>query len=67
MSNFSIKNLEILLPKANVIPAVNQVEMHPCLPQEELKKYCEGKGILMTAYSPLGKLVRSSWRCFILT
>lgn len=29
--------------------------MHPCLPRFELQKYCEEKGILLTAYSPLGK------------
>lgn len=54
VSNFSIKNLEILLPHAKVIPVTNQVEMHPCYPQNELKKYCEEKGILLTAYSPFG-------------
>ncbi|KAF7362164.1 aldo/keto reductase [Mycena venus] len=55
VSNFSIKNLELLLPHCSVIPATNQVEMHPCLPQNELKAYCQAKGILMTAYSPLGR------------
>ena len=28
--------------------------MHPCLPQNELKEYCDAKGILLTAYSPFG-------------
>lgn len=55
VSNFSIKNLEILLPKVNVVPVVNQVELHPYLPQFEMKKYCEVKDILLTAYSPLGR------------
>ena len=55
VSNFSIKTLEILLPHVKVVPAVNQVEVHPCLPQEDLRKYCEGKGILIVAYSPLGE------------
>jgi len=55
VSNFSIKTLEKLLAKANVVPANNQVELHPCLPQEELKKYCDEKGILLTAYSPFGQ------------
>lgn len=55
VSNFSIQNLEILLPNASVVPAVNQVEVNPCLPQFELQKYCQEKGILLTAYSPLGK------------
>ncbi|KAJ3737596.1 Aldo/keto reductase [Lentinula guzmanii] len=55
VSNFSIKNLEILLPECTVIPVTNQVEMHPCLPQIDLKDYCESKGIILTAYSPLGR------------
>ncbi|KAI5117867.1 hypothetical protein M0805_006569 [Coniferiporia weirii] len=55
VSNFSIKNLEKLLASANVIPVTNQVELHPCLPQYELKKYCEDRGILLTGYSPIGQ------------
>ncbi|GLB37387.1 putative aado keto reductase [Lyophyllum shimeji] len=55
VSNFSVRTLTELLPHCNVIPATNQVEMHPCLPQVELKQFCEEKGILLTAYSPLGR------------
>ncbi|CAK5281644.1 unnamed protein product [Mycena citricolor] len=55
VSNFSIKNLEILLPHCTVIPVTNQVELHPCYPQNDLKAYCESKRILLTAYSPLGQ------------
>lgn len=55
VSNFSIKNLDILLKDAKVVPAVNQVEVHPFLPQEELRAYCEGKGIHVTAYCPVGQ------------
>ncbi|KAF5345341.1 hypothetical protein D9758_008429 [Tetrapyrgos nigripes] len=55
VSNFSIKSLEILLPHCSTVPAVNQVECHPCLPEHELKAYCESKGILLTAWSPLGQ------------
>ncbi|KAL1710694.1 NADP-dependent oxidoreductase domain-containing protein [Schizophyllum commune] len=55
VSNFSVKNLSALLPHCAVVPAVNQVEMHPCLPQNELKAFCDEKGILLTAYSPLGR------------
>ena len=54
VSNFSIKTLKELEKTWKVVPAVNQVEMHPFLPQVELKAYCEGKGIHITAYSPLG-------------
>ena len=55
MSNFSIKTLTELLAHANVVPAVNQVELHPCLPQHELLEFCAARGILLTAYSPVGK------------
>ncbi|TRM69190.1 NADP-dependent oxidoreductase domain-containing protein [Schizophyllum amplum] len=55
VSNFSVKTLSRLLPHCTVVPAVNQVEMHPCLPQEELKTFCAEKGIVLTGYSPLGR------------
>ncbi|KAK9447577.1 NADP-dependent oxidoreductase domain-containing protein [Limtongia smithiae] len=56
VSNFSTVNLEKLLtaPTTKVVPAVNQVELHPYLPQHKLFKYTKEKGIHMTAYSPLG-------------
>ncbi|KAJ3483257.1 hypothetical protein NLI96_g6444 [Meripilus lineatus] len=54
VSNFSIKTIEQLLTTAKVVPAVNQVELHPYLAQEDLKKYCDSKGILLTAYTPTG-------------
>ncbi|CZT16667.1 probable aldehyde reductase [Ramularia collo-cygni] len=54
VSNYSVKYLEELLPQATVVPAANQVENHPSLPQHELVDYCKSKGILVEAYSPLG-------------
>ncbi|KAI0074309.1 Aldo/keto reductase [Panus rudis PR-1116 ss-1] len=54
VSNFSIKTLEKLFQTAKVVPAVNQVELHPYLAQPELKKYCDEKGIVLTAYTPTG-------------
>jgi len=55
VSNFSIKSLDILLPKISIVPVVNQVELHPCLPQEPLLAYCTVKGIRLEAYCPLGQ------------
>ncbi|BGP18756.1 hypothetical protein JCM10213_003045 [Rhodosporidiobolus nylandii] len=55
VSNFSIQNLEILLQTAKIVPAVNQVEAHPYLPNDALLAYCTSKGIHCTAYSPVGQ------------
>lgn len=52
--NYSKKYLEELLPNAEVVPAVNQIENHPYLPQQEIVDLCKSKGIHITAYSPLG-------------
>ncbi|KAL5638376.1 hypothetical protein ACGC1H_005154 [Rhizoctonia solani] len=57
VSNFSIKTLEVLLLEAKVVPATNQVELHPALPSFKLLEYCKSKGIILTAYSPLGRNV----------
>lgn len=54
VSNFSVGVLEDLLPHAEVVPAVNQIEFHPFLVQEDLIDYCKKKGIVLEAYSPLG-------------
>ena len=50
-----MSTLEELLGTAKVIPAVNQVQMHPFLPQNGLKALCDAKGIHLTAYSPIGE------------
>ncbi|BEJ12735.1 hypothetical protein CspHIS471_0211950 [Cutaneotrichosporon sp. HIS471] len=54
LCNWSIPYLEELKKTWKIIPAVNQCEIHPFLPQHELRKYCTDLGILMEAYSPLG-------------
>ncbi|PBK70337.1 Aldo/keto reductase [Armillaria solidipes] len=54
VSNFSVKTLEKLFTTAKIIPAVNQIELHPYLVQEELVQYCRGKGIVVMAYTPTG-------------
>lgn len=54
VSNFSVKFLDRLLEVATVVPAVNQIELHPSCPQEDVVEYCRQKGIIVTSYSPLG-------------
>ncbi|KAF4275316.1 hypothetical protein CNMCM8812_002212 [Aspergillus fumigatus] len=54
VANWSIPYLEELKKKWTVVPAVNQVELHPFLPQHALKEWCDKHGILLEAYSPLG-------------
>ncbi|KAK9468260.1 NADP-dependent oxidoreductase domain-containing protein [Lipomyces arxii] len=55
VSNFSQKTMDELLKVATIIPASNQIEVHPMLPQHELIKYLQEKGINVTCYSPLGQ------------
>ncbi|GAA0877132.1 aldo/keto reductase [Algoriphagus jejuensis] len=54
VSNFNQAKLKELLAMAGEKPEMNQVEMHPFLPQEPLVNFCKENSILMTAYSPLG-------------
>ncbi|XWS43760.1 hypothetical protein CRYUN_Cryun16bG0131600 [Craigia yunnanensis] len=54
VSNFSSKKLGDLLKVARIIPAVNQVELHPVWQQPKLHEFCQSKGIHLTGYSPLG-------------
>jgi len=54
VSNFSLEFLQRMLKDAKVVPAVNQIELHPSCPQIELVEFCRQKGIVVTAYSPLG-------------
>ena len=54
VSNWSQPKLEQLLQTAKVIPAVNQVELHPLLPQQSLVDFCKANNVLPQAYSPLG-------------
>ncbi|KAG9313433.1 NADP-dependent oxidoreductase domain-containing protein [Chiua virens] len=54
VSNFSVEYLERLLKVSRVTPAANQIELHPSCPQHDVVEYCQKKGIILTAYSPLG-------------
>jgi diketogulonate reductase-like aldo/keto reductase len=58
VSNFMVSHLEELAANAHVLPAVNQIEVHPFLQQREVRAWCEAHGIVVEAYSPLVKGVR---------
>ncbi|NLM11539.1 MAG: aldo/keto reductase [Clostridiaceae bacterium] len=53
VSNFLIHHLEDIMNETDVVPAVNQVELHPWLNQSELIDFCRKNKIQVEAYSPL--------------
>lgn len=53
VSNFMPHHLETLLSETDVVPAVNQIEMHPHLQQAETVEFCQRNGIVVEAWSPL--------------
>ncbi|KYO48003.1 alcohol dehydrogenase [NADP(+)] isoform B [Alligator mississippiensis] len=54
LSNFNSRQIDDILSMATIKPAVLQVECHPYLAQNELIAHCHKKGLVVTAYSPLG-------------
>jgi diketogulonate reductase-like aldo/keto reductase len=55
VSNFTIRHLNRLREESGIIPAANQVELHPRWPQEELRAYHEQHQIATEAWSPIGQ------------
>jgi 2,5-diketo-D-gluconate reductase A len=55
VSNFQIEHLERIIDATGVVPAVNQIELHPRLQQPELRRFHSEHGIHTEAWSPLGK------------
>jgi diketogulonate reductase-like aldo/keto reductase len=55
VSNFEVEHLERLADETDIIPALNQVELHPEFPQGELRAYHESHGILTESWGPLGQ------------
>ncbi len=54
VSNFQIAHLERLAAETGTVPAVNQIELHPYLPQSQLREYHRAHGIATEAWSPIG-------------
>ncbi|MEV6182721.1 aldo/keto reductase [Streptomyces sp. NPDC052016] len=55
VSNFTAEHIDRLEKETGVLPSVNQIELHPLLPQDELRAYHEAKGIVTESWSPLGR------------
>jgi diketogulonate reductase-like aldo/keto reductase len=55
VSNFNVDHLERLAAETDVTPVVNQVELHPRLPQTDLREYAAKHGIAIEAWSPIGQ------------
>jgi 2,5-diketo-D-gluconate reductase A len=55
VSNFEVEHLERLAAESDVVPAVNQIELHPYLLNEEVRAYDEANGIATQAWSPIAQ------------
>ncbi|MEU3103448.1 aldo/keto reductase [Streptomyces griseoflavus] len=54
VSNFLPSHLEHLIAETSVVPAVNQIELHPHLQQRAAREYHAAQGVATEAWSPLG-------------
>lgn len=54
VSNFLVPHLEKLLEASDIVPAVNQIEVHPAYQQPGVQAFCRDKGIAIEAWAPLG-------------
>ena len=52
--NFQIPHLQNLIRHAKVLPALNQIELHPYFPQLKLRQFCKDNGIAIESWSPIG-------------
>jgi diketogulonate reductase-like aldo/keto reductase len=55
VSNFLPEHLDRLANETDVVPAVNQIEVHPSHQQPDLVRSCQQRSITVEAYSPLGR------------
>lgn len=51
--NFNIHHLETLMAETKIIPAINQIELHPLMNQKPIRDFCKERGILVEAWGPL--------------
>lgn len=55
VSNFTVPHLQRLIDETGVVPAVNQIELHPWLPQPELREFHTRHHIITESWSPLAQ------------
>jgi len=55
VSNFQVEHLERLAAECEIVPAVNQIELHPYLLNAEVAAYCREHGIATEAWSPIAQ------------
>ncbi|MEK9599599.1 MAG: aldo/keto reductase [Pontimonas sp.] len=55
VSNFEPEHLERVLEEGTIVPAINQVELHPAFQQRKLRAFQEPRGIITEAWGPLGQ------------
>jgi 2,5-diketo-D-gluconate reductase A len=55
VSNFEPEHLERVLDEGSIVPAINQVELHPAFQQRKLRSFQEPLGIITEAWGPLGQ------------
>lgn len=55
VSNFHPEHLDRLIAESHVVPALNQVELHPGLSQSEIRRYDADHGIATEAWSPIAR------------
>jgi len=60
VSNFGVAHLQQLIDdlRTTVVPAANEIELHPFLRQNEIEAFCTPRGIRLIAYSPLARAKR---------
>ena len=55
VSNFTAEHLDRIIDETGVAPSVNQIEVHPLFPQQDMRRANEERGVRTESWSPLGK------------
>lgn len=59
VSNYGVKHLqELMAAKPRILPAVNQIEVHPFNTRTEITSFCQANDIMVEAYAPLARALR---------